>query len=110
MDFGKFRYEQAKKDKESKKKQKSTQVKEVRLSLNIEENDMNTKAKNAIKFLGKEDKVKVSIRFRGRQLGHTSLGYGVMEKFATIIEEYGVMDTRPKMEGRSMVAMFSPKK
>ena len=110
MDYGKHKYEQAKRDKEARKKQKTQQVKEIRLSLNIEENDIKTKAKNAVKFLSSGDKLKVSLRFRGRQLGHTSLGFAVFEKFAKEIEEFGTMDSRPKMEGRSMTTMFTPKK
>jgi len=110
MDYGKHKYEQAKREKDARKSQKAVQVKEIRLSLNIEENDIKTKAKNAVKFLSSGDKLKVSLRFRGRQLGHISLGYAVFEKFAKEIEEFGTMDSRPKMEGRSMATMFSPKK
>lgn len=109
MDYGKHKYEQAKRDKDSRKKQKTQQLKEIRLSLGIEEHDIQTKAKNAAKFLSKGDKLKVSLRFRGRELGHTNLGYAVFDKFAKEIEEYGTMDYRPKMEGRSMVTMFMPK-
>ena len=110
MDYGKHKYEQAKREKDARKNQKAQQVKEIRLSLNIEENDIKTKAKNAAKFLSGGDKLKVSLRFRGRQLGHTSLGYAVFKKFAEEIEEFGTMDSRPKMEGRSMTTMFTPKK
>lgn len=110
MDYGKHKYEQAKREKDQRKKQKTQQVKEIRLSLNIEENDIQTKAKNAAKFLSKGDKLKVSLRFRGRELGHTSLGYAVFDRFAKEIEEYGTMDARPRMEGRSMATMFTPKK
>ncbi len=110
MDYGKFKYEQAKKEKEAKKKQKTTTIKEVRLSLNIESHDMNTKANNAIKFLTSGDKVKVSLRFKGRQMGHTEFGYEVIKKFAEIISEHGQMDNRPKLEGRSLVVIFGPKK
>ncbi len=110
MDYGKHKYEQAKKEKEAKKKQKVMSVKEVRLSLNIEKHDIETKAKNAMKFLEHGDKVKVSLRFKGRQMGHTSLGYEVFDKFAITIQEAGDMDGRPKMEGRSMVVFFVPKK
>ena len=110
MDYGKHKYEQAKREKETRKSQKTTQVKEIRLSLNIEEHDIKTKAKNAVKFLSSGDKLKVSLRFRGRQLGHISLGYAVFEQFAKEIEEFGIMDYRPKMEGRSLTTMFTPKK
>lgn len=110
MDYGKHKYEQAKKEKEAKKKQKIMSVKEVRLSLNIEKHDIETKARNATKFLKHGDKVKVSLRFKGRQMGHTSLGYDVFKNFAEIIQDAGDMDGRPKMEGRSMVVFFVPKK
>ena len=110
MDYGKHKYEQSKKEKDAKKKQKVMSLKEVRLSLNIEKHDIDTKAKNAMKFLQNGDKVKVSLRFKGRQMGHTSLGYEVFEKFAVTIEDSGDMDGRPKMEGRSMVVFFVPKK
>jgi translation initiation factor IF-3 len=110
MDYGKFKYEQAKKDKEAKKKQKTTTVKEVRLSLNIEKHDMETKASNAIKFLGNGDKVKVSLRFKGRQMGHTEFGYKVIDNFAVLLVEYGQPEKRPKLEGRSLVVIFTPKK
>lgn len=110
MDYGKHKYEQAKREKETRKKQKTVQVKEIRLSLNIEDNDIKTKATNAAKFLSGGDKLKVSLRFRGRELGHTKLGYAVFDKFAEAIEEFGTMDSRPRMEGRSMATMFTPKK
>lgn len=108
MDYGKHRYEQQKREKEAKKKQKTTQVKEVRLSLKIEKHDLETKANNANKFLSKGDKVKVSLRFKGRELGHTSFGYEVFERFAELVKENGEMEKRPKMEGRSMVTTFNP--
>lgn len=108
MDYGKFKYEQQKKEKEAKKKQKQITVKEVRLSLNIEDHDMETKAKRARKFLQDGDRVKVSLRFKGRQLGHTNLGYGVIDRFVERVSEYGALEKRPKMEGRSMVAFLAP--
>jgi translation initiation factor IF-3 len=110
MDFGKHRYEQQKRDKEARKKQKSATVKEVRLGLNIEKHDLETKAKSAAKFLEKGDKVKVSLRFRGREMGYTQLGYEVFKRFSAEIEEYGVMEGTAKMEGRSLVATYAPKK
>lgn len=110
MDYGKFKYEHAKKDKEAKKNQKITTIKEVRLSVNIDVHDMQTKANNAIKFLDNGDKVKVSLRFKGRQMGHIDLGRKAIEKFAEIIGENGIMEKAPKLEGRSLVVMFSPKK
>lgn len=110
MDYGKHKYEQSKKEKEAKKKQRIMSVKEVRLSLNIEKHDIETKAKNATKFLEHGDKVKVSLRFKGRQMGHTNLAFEVFDRFAAIIEDAGDMDGKPKMEGRSMVVFFTPKK
>ncbi|SHK27036.1 bacterial translation initiation factor 3 (bIF-3) [Caminicella sporogenes DSM 14501] len=109
MDYGKYKYEQAKREKEARKKQKTITVKEVRLSLNIEDHDLNTKAKKAIKFLKNGDKVKVTLRFKGRELGHTQLGVDVLNKFFSIVEEVGVMEKKPKMEGRNMVMFISPK-
>ena len=109
MDYGKYRYEQQKRDKEAKKKQKVTNVKEVRLSLNIEDHDLNTKAKNAMKFLKDGDKVKVSLRLKGREMGHPELAKEVIERFGQVIDEFGVMDSVPKLEGRSMTVIFSPR-
>jgi len=107
MDYGKFKYEQSKKEKESKKKQKMIQVKEIRLSINIDSHDMMTKANNAIKFLKNGDKVKVSLRFKGRQMGHTEFGYDVINRFAEVIGEDGKMEQRPRLEGRSLVVIFN---
>ncbi len=109
MDYGKYKYEQAKREKEAKKKQKVINVKEVRLSLNIEEHDLNTKANRAIKFLGNGDKVKVSLRFKGRELGHTHLGVDVLNRFFSVVSEVSVMERKPKMEGRSMIMILNPK-
>lgn len=110
MDYGKFRYEQARKEKESKKKQKVVTVKEVRLRPGIEDNDLNTKANNAIKFLKKGDKVKVELRFRGRELGHKDIGKQVMIKFIDIVKEFGEPTKAPAFEGNNMVVMIDPKK
>ena len=110
MDYGKHKYEMAKKEKEAKKKQKVTEIKEVRLSLNIEDHDLETKANNAKKFLEKGDKVKVALKFKGRELGHTSLGEEVINRFAETIAEFGVMDKKPMLEGRNMTVFFNPKK
>ena len=110
MDYGKFRYEQARKEKEAKKKQKTIVVKEVRLRPGIEQNDLNTKANNAIKFLKKGDKVKVELRFRGRELGHKDIGKEVMLKFLDIIKEFGEPTKAPAFEGNNMVVMIDPKK
>lgn len=108
MDYGKHKYEQQKRDKENKKKQKITEIKEVRLSLNIEKHDLETKAKMASKFLAKGDKVKVTLKLRGRELGHTDLAIEVFERFAALIEEDGKMEKKPAAEGRSLVTFFSP--
>ncbi|CEI74032.1 Translation initiation factor IF-3 [Romboutsia hominis] len=110
MDYGKYKYEQARKEKESKKKQKVVTVKEVRLRPGIESNDLNTKANNAIKFLKKGDKVKVELRFRGRELGHKDLGKEVMLKFIDIVKEFGEPAKPPKFEGNNMVVIIDPKK
>ncbi|HBF6020933.1 TPA: translation initiation factor IF-3 [Clostridioides difficile] len=110
MDYGKFRYEQARKEKEAKKKQKTIVVKEVRLRPGIEQNDLNTKANNAIKFLKKGDKVKVELRFRGRELGHKDIGKEVMLKFLDIIKEFGEPTKAPTFEGNNMVVIIDPKK
>ena len=100
MDYGKYKYEQSRKEKESKKKQKVVNIKEVRLRPGIEANDLNTKANQAIKFLKKGDKVKVELRFRGRELGHKDIGKEVMLKFIDIVKEFG----------NNMVVMIDPKK
>lgn len=109
MDFGKFKFEQQKKEKEARKKQKIINVKEVRFSPTIEEHDYNTKMRNVIKFLEKGDKVKCSIRFRGRSITHSGIGLKVLQKLAVDVTEYGEMESRPKMEGRSMLMLLTPK-
>ncbi|WP_129596001.1 translation initiation factor IF-3 [Anaerophilus nitritogenes] len=109
MDYGKYKFELSKKEKEAKKKQKIINVKEVRLSLNIEEHDLSVKANNAIKFLSKGDKVKVSLRFKGREMGYTKLGYEVMEKFTALIVDAGTVEKKPNLEGRNMTMFLSPK-
>lgn len=110
MDYGKYRYEQEKKEKEARKKQKVINVKELRFSPNIEDHDLNTKANRAIDFLKNGDRVKLSVRFRGREMGHTDLGREVLDKFYDLISEYGVVDKKPKMEGRSLVMFLSERK
>lgn len=110
MDYGKYKYEQSRKEKESKKKQKVVTVKEVRLRPGIEENDLNTKANQAMKFLKKGDKVKVELRFRGRELGHKDLGKKVMLKFIDLVKEFGEPTKAPAFEGNNMVVMIDPKK
>ncbi|WP_133580691.1 translation initiation factor IF-3 [Aureibacillus halotolerans] len=108
MDFGKYRYEQQKKDKEARKNQKVILVKEVRLSPGIEDHDFNTKLRNARKFLGNGDKVKASIRFRGRAITHKELGQKVLDRLAEECKDLGTMEVRPKMEGRSMFILMAP--
>lgn len=109
MDYGKFRYEQQKKEKEARKKQKVISVKEVRLSPTIEENDFNTKLRNARKFIEKGDKVKAAIRFRGRAITHSEIGKEVLERLAKECEDIATIEARPKMEGRSMFLVLAPK-
>ncbi|MDQ0481342.1 translation initiation factor IF-3 [Guptibacillus hwajinpoensis] len=108
MDYGKFRYEQQKKEKEARKKQKIITVKEVRLSPNIEEHDFNTKLRNARKFLEKGDKVKASIRFRGRMITHSDIGKKVLEHLAEDCKDISTVESKPKMEGRSMFLILAP--
>lgn len=109
LDYGKYRYELQKKEKEAKKKQKITQVKEIRLSTFIEEHDLAVKANNAIKFLKEGDKVKVSLRFKGREKDYASKGQAVMTKFVEVISENGVVEKKPEFEGRSLIMILAPK-
>ncbi|NLA70329.1 MAG: translation initiation factor IF-3 [Clostridiales bacterium] len=110
LDYGKYRYELQKKDKQNKKNQKVTEVKEIRLSPSIEDHDVQVKAKTAIKFLKEGDKLKVSLRFRGRERDFVAKGYEVMQKFADLVSEYGDIEKQPKMEGRRMNMFLAPKK
>lgn len=110
IDYGKFRYEQMRKDKEAKKKQKVMETKEVRLSPNIDVNDLNTKANQARKFLGKGDKVKVSLRFRGREMAHVNVGKEILDSFYEKLSDIAVVDKPAKLEGRSMVMFLAEKK
>ena len=107
LDYGKYRFELQKKDKEARKNQKVVEIKEIRLSLNIDSNDFNTKVAQAIKFLSKGDKVKTSIRFRGREMAHTELGLEVHKRFAAAIPD-AVIEKQPKLEGRSMQMFLTP--
>ncbi|MFC7371337.1 translation initiation factor IF-3 [Fictibacillus iocasae] len=109
MDYGKFKYEQQRKDREARKNQKIITTKEIRLSPTIEENDFNTKLRNARKFLEKGDKVKASIRFRGRAITHSQIGKTVLEKLAKECEDVSTVEQHPKMEGRSMFLILAPK-
>jgi len=110
MDYSKFRFEQSKKEKEARKKQRTIDIKEVRLSPNIDTHDVEVKARRAIGFLKDGDKVKVTIRFRGRELGRTEVGYGILNSFAQKVSEFGLIEKPPKMEARSMAMFMSPKK
>lgn len=109
MDYGKYCFEQRKREKEARKNQKTVDVKEIRLSLNIDTNDFNTKINHAVKFLKSGDRVKVSIRFRGREMAHTELGKDVMQRAADALSEFGVIDKAPKLEGKSMIMFVSAK-
>ncbi len=109
MDYGKYKFDQAKKEKEARKKQKTVDVKELRLSPSIEVHDIQVKIKKAKEFLKNGDKVKVSIRFRGREIGHSKSGVVILENFAKETEEFGVIDKEPKMEGKSLVMFLAPK-
>lgn len=109
MDYGKFRFDSQKKQREQRKNQKIVSIKEVRLSPTIDDNDFNTKKKNAVKFLEKGNKVKVSIRFRGRAITHKEIGREVMDRFATDLEDIAKVESRAKMEGRSMFMVLAPK-
>jgi len=109
-DFGKFRYEQTRREKEAKKKQKVTEVKEIRLSPNIDDNDLNTKANQARKFLEHGDKVKASLKFRGREMAHMSNGKEILDQFAEILSDVAAIDKPAKLEGRNMIMFLTLKK
>jgi len=109
LDYGKYKYDQQKKEKEAKKKQHTTQIKEIRLSTFIEEHDIMVKAKTGAKFLKDGNKLKVSLRFRGRERDYVSTGQEVMEKFAEAVSEVGTVEKKPKFEGRSLTMILSPR-
>lgn len=109
MDYGKFRFEQSKREKEAKKNQRVMDVKEIRMSPGIGENDFNTKLKNGQKFLADGDRVKVTVRFRGREMAHTSIGETLLRDYAKKCSEIANMDKEPKLEGRNMSLFLSPK-
>ena len=110
MDYGKHKFELAKREKENRKNQKVVAIKEVRLTPNIDDHDFNTKLNQAIKFLKSGDKVKVSVRFRGREITHSTLGKELLERFQENASEFGAADKDIKLEGRSMAMILSPKK
>lgn len=110
MDFGKYKYEEAKRAHEAKQKQKQIQVKEVKLRPGTDENDYQIKLRNLIKFLNEGDKAKVTLRFRGREMAHQEFGMRQLERVRTDLEEIGQVEQMPKMEGRQMIMVIAPKK
>lgn len=109
MDYGKYRYEQQKREKEARKKQKTFDIKEVKLRPGIEDHDFNVKYKNAVRFLEDGDKVKVTIMFRGRELSHPELGEVLLNKMAQQLKEVAVVERVPKLEGKNMIMIVAPK-
>ncbi|CAJ1316093.1 Translation initiation factor IF-3 [Paenibacillus nuruki] len=109
MDYGKFRYEQQKKEKEARKNQKIVDLKEVWFRANIEEHDYQTKLRNVVKFLKDGDKVKCSVRFRGREITHASIGQKILDRVKVEVEELCTVERQPKLEGRSMIMILAPK-
>ena len=108
MDFGKYRFELQKREKENRKNQKIINIKEVQLSPSIDTNDFNTKSKNASKFLSKGDKVKVTVRFRGREVSHSEIGEVLLKRFAEAVKEVGTVERPAKLEGRNMTMFLAP--
>ncbi|QOS82636.1 translation initiation factor IF-3 [Paenibacillus sp. JNUCC31] len=109
MDYGKFRYEQQKKDKEARKNQKIVDIKEVWFRSNIEEHDYQTKLRNVVKFLKEGDKVKCSVRYRGREIAHAAIGQRILERVKVEVAELCTVERQPKLEGRSMIMILAPK-
>ncbi len=109
MDYGKYMFELAKKEKEARKNQKIINIKEVRVSPSIEDHDFEFKVKNAYRFLKDGDKVKVSVKFRGREMHYTSIGNEILDKFAEEVKDVGVVEKKPKLEGKSMIMILNPK-
>lgn len=110
VDYGKFKYEQARKEKEARKKQKTVEIKEIRLSPNIDTNDLNTKINAARKFIGKGDRVKITLRFRGREMAHMNNSKHILDDFAEALADIAVVDKAPKVEGRSMTMFLAEKR
>lgn len=110
IDYGKYKYELARKEKEARKKQKTIEIKEVRLSPNIDVNDMNTKANAARKFISKGDRVKVTLRFRGREMAHMHASKHVLDDFAELLSDVATVEKAPKVEGRSMTMVLTEKR
>ncbi|GAS80555.1 translation initiation factor IF-3 [Paenibacillus amylolyticus] len=109
MDYGKFRYEQQKKEKEARKNQKIVDIKEVWFRSNIEEHDYQTKLRNVVKFLNEGDKVKCSVRYRGREIAHAAIGQRILERVKVEVAELCTIERQPKLEGRSMIMILAPK-
>ncbi len=109
MDYSKYKFDKAKKEKEARKKQKVVSVKELRLSPNIDKHDVQVKVKKAIEFLKNGDKVKISIKLRGRELGHTDIATDIMQNFANEVSEYGIIEKAPKLEAKSIAMFLAPK-
>ena len=109
IDYGKYRFEQAKREKEARKNQRVVDIKEIRLSLNIDTHDFETKAGHAVRFLKGGDKVKVSFRFRGREMGHPEQGYEIMKRFAEALSDIANVEKPAKLEGRNMLMFLAPK-
>lgn len=110
IDYGKYRYEQARKEKDAKKKQKTIEVKEIRMSPNIDTNDLNTKVSAARKFIEKGSRVKVTLRFRGREMAHVQTSKVILDKFAEMLSDIAIVEKAPKMEGRSMMMFLTEKR
>lgn len=110
IDYGKYRYEMSRKEKEARKKQKTVDIKEVRFSPNIDTNDLNTKVSAARKFIAKGNKVKVTVRFRGREMAHMSNGKVILDRFAELMEEVAVIEKPAKVEGRNMTMVLTEKR
>ncbi|MBQ1526957.1 MAG: translation initiation factor IF-3 [Lachnospiraceae bacterium] len=110
IDYGKFKYEQTRKEKEAKKKQKTIEIKEIRMSPNIDKNDLNTKIAAARKFLSKGDRVKVTLRFRGREMAHIQNGRVILDEFSKALEDIAVVEKAPKVEGRTLTMFLSEKR
>lgn len=109
MDYGKYKFEEMKREKEAKKKQKTIEIKEIRISPNIDQHDFEFKAKNTIAFLKAGNKVKITLRFKGREASYSELGEKVLLRFKDALEDYGVVEKEPKLEGRNMTMLVVPK-
>lgn len=108
MDYGKYKFEIAKREKENRKNQKTINIKEIQLSPSIDTNDLNTKCNHAVRFLKNGDKVKVMVRFRGREVSHSEIGEALLLRFADTVKEFGNVEKQPKLEGRNMTMFLAP--